>query len=125
MSSFLKNNFYSVSETWLGDNSIKATVKINSAHPVFKGHFPQMPVVPGVCQVQMIKELLEENTGTNTMMINGDNIKFTGMILPDKSPVVNLEINFTKTENIYTVDAKLFFGEQTFTKYKGKFILLN
>lgn len=125
MSSFLKNSFYSVSESSLSDNRITATVSINSAHPVFKGHFPQMPVVPGVCQVQMIKELLEENTGASTMMISGDNIKFTGMILPDKSPVINIEINFTKTENIYAVDAKLFFGEQTFTKYKGKFKILN
>ncbi len=125
MSSFLKNKFYNVSDSSLNDNRITATVNINSAHPVFKGHFPQMPVVPGVCQVQMIKELLEENTGVSTMMISGDNIKFTGMILPDKSSVVNVEINFTKTENIYVTDAKLFFGEQIFTKYKGKFKILS
>lgn len=124
MSSFLKDSFYDVNEVSLTDTTIKAIVSINPAHPVFKGHFPQMPVVPGVCQVQMIKELLEENTGTTTMMVSGDNIKFTGMILPDKNPVVNLEINYTQSENIFVVDAKLFFGDQTFTKYKGKFKIL-
>lgn len=125
MNSFLKNTFYTVNDLTHMNNSIKATITINPAHEVFKGHFPQMPVVPGVCQVQMIKEILEENTGKFTMMISGDNIKFTGMILPDKSPVVNIEINFIKTEDVYAVDAKLFFNEQIFTKYKGKFKTLN
>lgn len=125
MSSFLKNTFYTVNDLTHMNNSIKATITINSAHEVFKGHFPQMPVVPGVCQVQIIKEILEENIGKVTTMVSGDNIKFTGMILPDKNPMVNVEINFIKTEDIYAVDAKLFFNEQIFTKYKGKFKTLN
>ena len=84
-----------------------------------------MPVVPGVCQLQIIKDILEEVSGTSLMMTNGDNIKFTGMILPDKNPNVNLEITYTKNETGFAVDAKLFFEETTFTKHKGKYKILN
>lgn len=125
MTTILKDDFYTVSNITQTENQIKATIHINAAQAVFKGHFPQMPVVPGVCQVQIIKELLEENTGASTMIISGDNIKFTGMILPDKHPIVHAEINFTKTANIYIVDAKLFFEDIIFTKFKGKFNTLN
>lgn len=121
MTTILKDTFYTISDKTQTENTIKAIVKIDPKHPVFKGHFPQMPVVPGVCQMQIIKELLEETIGKSTLLTNGDNIKFTGMILPDKHPNVNLEISFTKNENVYMVDAKLFFEELTFTKFKGKF----
>ena len=123
MTTILKDTFYTISDKTQTENTIKAIVKIDPKHPVFKGHFPQMPVVPGVCQMQIIKELLEETIGKSTLLTNGDNIKFTGMILPDKHPNVNLEVSFTKNENVYTVDAKLFFEEITFTKFKGKFKL--
>lgn len=121
MTTILKDTFYTISDKTQTENIIKAIVHIDPTHPVFKGHFPQMPVVPGVCQMQIIKEQLEETVGASTLLTNGDNIKFTGMILPDKHPNVNLEISFTKNDNVYTVDAKLYFEEITFTKFKGKF----
>ena len=125
MSSVLKNTFYTVRGLTSTDGSVKALISINPAHDLFKGHFPQMPVVPGVCQLQIIKDILEEVSGTSLMMTNGDNIKFTGMILPDKNPNVNLEITYTKNETGFAVDAKLFFEETTFTKHKGKYKILN
>lgn len=125
MSPLLKDTFYTITTILVDDSTIKATICINASHEVFKGHFPQMPVVPGVCQVQIIKELLEQATGKTTMMVSGDNIKFTGMILPDTHPNITVEINFAKNEDSYTANAKLFFEETVFTKYKGKFKILN
>lgn len=125
MTQFFKNNFYTSSDTTVESNTIKAIIHINPNHEVFKGHFPQMPVVPGVCQVQIIKELLEDSCKTNTLMISGDNIKFTGMILPDKHPTVNVEITYKESEGIFSVDAKLYSNEIVFTKYKGKFKIVD
>lgn len=121
MSSFLINKLYNIVSCNQTDNSVSATVQLNASHEVFKGHFPSIPVVPGVCQVQILKELLEDKIGRNLKLIAGDNIKFTGMILPDKNQIINIEMNTITNGDEYSVDAKLFFEDTIFTKFKGKF----
>lgn len=124
MKGFLINSLYTVKEVNNTENAISASILLNANHEVFKGHFPSIPVVPGVCQVQILKEFLEENTGKELLMIAGDNIKFTGMILPDKNPEIKIELTFSEKENLLSVDGKLFFDDTVFTKYKGKFKIL-
>lgn len=119
----LKDKFYKVLELKkVSDNQILAVIEINQGHDIYKGHFPNQPIVPGVCQIQIVKEVLEELIGKKLKMTHGDNIKFTGMIIPNQTPTVNLEVNFKMNELEIICDAKLSFGETTFTKYKGKFL---
>lgn len=119
--SFLLNDFYSIDSIVTSETTISATVSLNKQHAIFKGHFEQMPVVPGVCQTQMIKELLQEELKTSLILTKGNNIKFTGMIVPTEHPKVFVEINY-KTENKeYLAEAKLFFENTIFTKFKGTF----
>jgi len=118
----LKNDFYKVKEKKQNsDSQISVVVELNPQHAIYKGHFPQQPIVPGVCQIQIVKELLEDLTGKKLQMTGGDNIKFTGMIIPDQSPVVNIDLDYKNNAGEITCNAKLFFGETIFTKYKGKF----
>lgn len=119
---FLINDFYTVESSQTEENKISATVVLNQQHAIFKGHFEQMPVVPGVCQTQMIKELLQQTTNKNLTLIKGDNIKFTGMIVPAQTPKVQIEITYKLLENSYQTEAKLFSENTTFTKFKGEFI---
>ena len=119
---FLLNNFYTIeASTKKDDLTIAATIKLNANHAIFKGHFEQMPVVPGVCQTQLIKELLQEELGKNLTLTVGSNIKFTGMIIPTQHPTFNVELKYTSTENQYAVDAQLFLESTIFTKFKGTF----
>lgn len=119
---FLLNDFYTVeTSNKTDDSTINATIKLNVNHDIFKGHFEQMPVMPGVCQTQLIKELLQEELGKNLRLTVGSNIKFTGMIIPTQHPVFNVELKYTVTENKYQVDAQLFFETTIFTKFKGTF----
>jgi 3-hydroxyacyl-[acyl-carrier-protein] dehydratase len=37
--------------------SFSAQVDINVSHPVFGGHFPERPILPGVCSIHLIKEV--------------------------------------------------------------------
>lgn len=120
---FLLNDFYTTElPEKTGEDKFSVTISLNAAHDVFKGHFEQMPVVPGVFQTQIIKELLQQHLQKSLQLITGDNIKFMGMILPDKHPKVQLEISYKNEENKYITDAKLFYENTTFTKFKGTFI---
>ena len=121
---FLLNDFYTIeNQTFLAVGKIFATILFNANHPIFKGHFEQMPVVPGVCQTKLIKEILQLEINTNLVLSKGTNIKFMAMIVPQEHPKVSVEINYKREENIYSVDAKLFFDTLIFTKFKGEFIL--
>lgn len=120
---FLLNDFYIIkSKAQTADNVIEAQIELNANHSIFKGHFEQMPVVPGVCQTQIIKELLESEIKQSLQLHKGNNIKFTGMIIPQTHPLVNIGLTFLKTDNIIKVEAKLYFESTTFTKFKGEFI---
>lgn len=117
----LKNDFYTVKEKTTAENKIIAVIELNASHKIYEGHFPGQPIVPGVCQMQILKEFLEEAMGKKLQAGQGDNIKFTGMIIPDKNPMVNIEISYQDKDGMLAADAKFYSGEIIFTKYKGKF----
>ena len=120
---FLLNDFYTIESLEKQEPStLLAKVKLNEAHAIFKGHFEQMPVVPGVCQTQIIKELLQETLAKDLILNCGKNIKFTGMIIPTQNLIINIELIYQEIENEFIVDAKLFFENTIFTKFKGTFV---
>jgi 3-hydroxyacyl-[acyl-carrier-protein] dehydratase len=120
---FLLNDFYTIdSFEKKEDNVLSVQIKLKVNHDIFKGHFEQMPVVPGVCQTQIIKEVLQKELNTDLIMSKGDNIKFTGMIIPTQTPIFLLDLKYKKEETNYIVDASLFFENTIFTKFKGTFI---
>jgi len=65
---------------------IHCVVSLNSSHRIFNGHFPGNPVVPGVCQVQMVREVAEAALGSKCRLVSADNIKFLSMIVPSEHP---------------------------------------
>ena len=42
-----------------GEGKYICRITLNPAHPIFAGHFPGNPITPGVCMLQIIKELTE------------------------------------------------------------------
>ena len=53
----LLDNFYTILSSESSDSTIwTIQIKLNPGHPVYQGHFPEHPVVPGVCLLQLIKE---------------------------------------------------------------------
>ncbi|MBS1934927.1 MAG: hydroxymyristoyl-ACP dehydratase, partial [Bacteroidetes bacterium] len=55
----LQGNFFTITSIAHENISVKAVLELNPAHDIFKGHFPETPVVPGVCMLQMLKEVME------------------------------------------------------------------
>jgi len=94
------------------DSKYKAVILINEQHEVFKGHFPGNPIMPGVCMMQIIKELTEQITGTSLFMQSLSNVKFMALINPFQTPELLLELDITTTEdNLIKVKNVSYFGE--------------
>ncbi|AEW87153.1 3-hydroxyacyl-ACP dehydratase [Flavobacterium columnare NBRC 100251 = ATCC 23463] len=92
----LLNGFYNVNQLdQLTDNKYLAQVTLNPRHEIFKGHFPGNPVTPGVCMMQIIKELLEEILHTELRMTASSNVKFMAIINPETNPELVLELDLS------------------------------
>lgn len=120
----LLNNFFTIQEESStevsGKSIITAQICIDKKHSIFEGHFPNQPIVPGVCMIQIIKEILEKHRNQKLYFTTGSNIKFLSMINPEVNSTLNVEINYNNS-NPDDVDAKLFLGEIIFFKVKGSF----
>lgn len=96
----LLKDFYTIKslEQTEGQN-YTAHIVINKDHEVFKGHFPGNPVTPGVCMMQIIKELSQEIVGGSLLLKSASNIKFMALINPEVTPNLKLELDVAATED--------------------------
>lgn len=101
--------------------AVHTTIAWNGDHPVFKGHFPDQPVVPGVCMMQIVQELLSGAVGKKLLVQKAANMKFLNMIDPRQSPQVNVEITYTVTEEGYKTTAVIKQETTVFLKFQGLF----
>lgn len=119
----LKGKLYTVIESSLLDQKINARIVLNKDHEIFRGHFPEIPILPGVCTIQIISELLEDYLNTKFRLSEGDTIKFTGLVNPNTDSQLNIEISILKREQssvsvscqVSTLTASVF-------KMKGTFL---
>lgn len=84
----LKNDLYTV--LCRDTNALAGTfeVKLNPGCFIYKAHFPGEPVTPGVCIVQMAKELLEELVDCQLDIVRVKNVKFLSVLSPTDDSVV-------------------------------------
>ncbi len=93
------NDFYEIVSRATIDGTDVFFVRINRNHPVFQGHFPGMPIVPGVMTMMLIRECAEMLLGTKTHFANISQCKYLGLVVPDNQPIgVYIKIN-DKTVN--------------------------
>ena len=117
----LLGNFFTINSIERNNNSVNAVLQISPSHPIFKGHFPGLPVVPGVCMVQMVKEVLEYSIDHPTMLTAADHLKFLTIISPEKNNIVHTAIQFDPGDADINVSASLFNNSNVFLKIQAIF----
>lgn len=113
--------FTIVSQQSPAENSVHTVIDWNAAHPIFAGHFPDQPVVPGVCMMQTIQELLSAALGKALLVEKVANMKFLNMIDPGQTPQVSVEISWTPDETAYKANAVIKHDTTVFLKFQGRF----
>ncbi|KLT70635.1 MULTISPECIES: 3-hydroxyacyl-ACP dehydratase [Flavobacterium] len=94
----LKDFYKILSEEKISDSKYNITILVNEKHEIFKGHFPGNPIMPGVCMIQIIKELTESITASSLMIQTLSNVKFMALINPEATPELRLELDIATTE---------------------------
>ena len=114
----LLNDLYTIESRANTDSQLLVSVKLNREHNIFKGHFPGHPVLPGVCMMEMISEILGEFFNRSFRISHAPIIKFLHMIDPNKNPVVNLEFKYQAESLNVSTSGRIFSGSEIFMKFQ-------
>ena len=83
----LRDSFYDI----LQSNPDGYVIRFNPAHPIFSGHFPEYPVVPGACVVQIAEELEALTYGHPVRFSAIRDLKFRQPITPDQDITISIQ----------------------------------
>lgn len=91
----LINDFFNILESSESSTGFITTIELNPSHIVYIGHFPGHPVTPGVIQLQIVQELLENHSSKKLKLISMPQCKFLKILNPKETPqiLVHIEIN--------------------------------
>jgi 3-hydroxyacyl-[acyl-carrier-protein] dehydratase len=117
----LAGKLYTTGAAQTADDSATYTIQWNAQHPIFEGHFPGRPVVPGVCMMQTIKELLERTLDKKVVLRKAASMKFLNMIDPNANPEVTFQLQHKQQEGEIKVTATIKHEALTFMKFQGTF----
>jgi 3-hydroxyacyl-[acyl-carrier-protein] dehydratase len=107
------------------DSKFSVIIELNPSHEIFHGHFPGNPLLPGVCMVQILKELLINYLGCNLILKNAGSIKYLSFIDPLVNNIIhfNVEMNKTGSGDI-SCKATLNSESVVFCRFKGEFTVI-
>ena len=114
----LLNNLYTIHTLSESDHQIVATLHLVADHAIFGGHFPGQPILPGVCMMEMIAEVMGVFLKSSFRISAGPVIKFLRMIDPRMNPSIHLEIKYQPSAHTIITNGKIFSGTDVFMKFQ-------
>lgn len=100
----LLEDFYRVSSSrQIDENSLEVIVELFKEHPIFKGHFPNFPIAPGVTMIQIIKNQLETLLQYQLNLKSASSIKFLNLVNPLEVSTLVFNINYTIENDVVKV----------------------
>lgn len=96
-------------------------VRLDASHPVFSGHFPGHPVLPGVCTLQIVRECLARGTRRRFRYAAIRECKFLSMVVPAESAPLDIDIRLAEGEEPATrkLTCTVAENDRTILKLKG------
>jgi len=117
----LLKELYKITSFSSNDTDVLVTIHINKEHEIFKGHFPNNPVMPGVCMIQIIKELVQQVLNVELFMEKSSNIKFMALINPEVNPILDFELKIIKEDGLIKVKNSTKFDDTLALKFNGTY----
>ena len=109
-----QNDLFNIVNLDFTSETISAEIKLNADHFIFNGHFPGSPVTPGVVQLQIVKELLEQHLSKNLQMKTMRTCKFLKVINPEETPYIQIDIKFNQEEYLEVIASGTYDGNTYF-----------
>ena len=113
--------FYNITGLRSDDDTIDAVIVLNPGHAIFQGHFPGRPVVPGVCLIQITREIVGRALHEDFDITEASNVKFLQVIDPGKTPKLDFHADLTTEEEIIRIKASISGRKTVYFKINGIF----
>jgi 3-hydroxyacyl-[acyl-carrier-protein] dehydratase len=116
----LIDHFFRITEQKREGESWVVGLTLNAGHPIFDGHFPGNPVVPGVCLIQMVMEVTKivlSSAGV-LRLVSASQIKFISFIDPRRGDALVMRLTVRREDRetdrirveaaVFTADTRAF-----------------
>ena len=117
----LIKDYYTIENVLKQENgAVRFDINLNADCPVYEGHFPEEPVSPGVCNIQMIKECAEQVAGKSLLLNNLQQCRLTTLVTPIQHPQVEVTILLEEKGDAYKLKATIGKGEDVYLDLKAE-----
>ncbi|MEG0033145.1 MAG: hypothetical protein RR689_02445 [Mucinivorans sp.] len=113
------NRVFKITRVSQVEQTFLYSAEIDALHPVFCGHFPQKPIVPGVCTMSMIKECLADALSHSVRYDYIKECKFLSAISPSSHKTVEVSLTLKSIEDQMNVVATVHAAGVTMMKLKA------
>jgi len=96
----MTSKVYRIEGVETAGNKITARVVLNPDSDIFKGHFPGQPILPGVCSVQMLGEILSGVLGGGVFINEIASCKYLKTVDPLKERNLTVEMDYVRDGGI-------------------------
>ena len=96
----LSDGFFSVDGVKCENDLLTFLIRLNPDHTIFKAHFPGSPILPGVCQVQILTDPMENTTlevSIQKLSISECNLKVTALLLTSEKLFAKISLTYIYT----------------------------
>jgi len=109
----LKNLYRITSENSIDENRFQTSIKIKKANEIFKGHFPNNPILPGVALLEICKQLLEKHLKQKLTLQKASNLKFLAFINPNEDKELSFDFQTALEEKMFNIKILTSFTDGT------------
>lgn len=115
------DNLINFGEFVLEDNNYRVALDIDADHEIFKGHFPERAILPGVVMAEILRRAVSYVSNQELRLKSAHSMKFLKMIEPSVTPSLVLQFSITEDGEYYKTNASLGTLEEAFFKEKAVF----
>ncbi len=91
-------------------SSYEALFSLPASAGLFKGHFPQKAIVPGVVLIEALRQAAALALGKKVTIKGIKQVKFKSLVLPDE--IVIIAFNIKDDDGLYAIKATLKSGDE-------------
>ncbi len=98
------------------DGSLSAIARFSADFTGFKGHFENQPILPGICQLELVRAVVARELGKPLVLLQVKNVKYLRVVRPEEELAV--KVNVSNCADTLLIDATIKASDSLISKIK-------